>query len=317
MSAKNWLSKEQTVTRWMLLLWFVIVLFLGFLIAFGHSNASLSSRQIADTIHTASHGRVQYVQSQIAHGIPVAQVRYPNHSLHNVFFFVKNDKVAGFIPMQPVYLPTGKQLHVQWPKLVFPTNKPATLGVPPPPTAHPVAPAHPVEPVQPAAVHIPQDAAPAPVVLKYIRLAHGFLWGKAKTTPIDALVDPNCIFCHKWYQDVAPAVAAGKITFRIIPVAALKHSSVPKAIEILSAKDPLNLWLQDEKHFDETTEEGGLPVNLPKTKAAQKAVAVNTAILYAIDNHHPFTPTFADTQNGQVLIGKNHQKELQHAFVQK
>jgi hypothetical protein len=267
-------------------------------------SSTVRSAQLAAVIKNAGHGRVRYVQSMTTSaGIPVAEVRYPNGSLHTVFFFTKDGKIVAFIPEQPVYQPNGKILPVIWPK---PLHRPTPRVLPHRPVAHPTV-----------ARIDSSDAAPAAVVLKYLPLARGFLWGKAKSTPIDAFVDPNCTFCHKWFNEVKTAVAEGKITFRIVPVAALKKSSVPRAIEILSAKDPLALWLHDENHFDSANEEGGLPINLPQNKAAKKAVAVNTAILYAIDNHHPFTPTFANTQNGQVLIGKNHDKELQHAFVQK
>ncbi len=280
---------------------------IGFVLGYLFHTPSLKpvpipSFVLKNAINTAGHGRVKFVQAQTIDGITVAQVRYPDGSLHNVYFFTSGPKIQGFIPQQPVYLPTGKILPVLWKTAKTPTTKTATTAA----TAAPDG-----------VINNPQNAAPNAVVLKYVHLAHSFVWGKDKNTPIDALVDPNCLFCHKWYKAVKPAVDAGKISFRIVPVAALKKSSVPKAIEILSAKDPLALWLQDEKHFDMATEEGGLPTNLPKTATAKKDVAVNTAILYAIDNHHPFTPTFADTQNGQVLIGKNHEKELQHAFIQK
>ena len=257
---------------------------------------------LKNVVNAAGHGRVKFVQAQTMDGIPVAQVRYPNGSLHNVYFFTSGPKIQGFIPEQPVYLPNGKILPVIWPE---PSHRPTHRVLLHRPVAHPTT-----------ARIDSSNAAPAAAVLKYLPLAHGFLWGKAKSTPIDAFVDPNCTFCHQWFENVKTAVAAGKITFRIVPVAALKKSSVPRAIEILSAKNPLALWLHDENHFNSTTESGGLPTDLPKTQASRKAVAVNTAILYAIDNHHPFTPTFANTQNGQVLIGKNHDKELQHAFVQ-
>ncbi len=153
-------------------------------------------------------------------------------------------------------------------------------------------------------------------VLRYVAFAHGFVWGRDDHTPIDALVDPNCLYCHKWFASEKAAVNAGKISFHIIPVAALKPSSVPRAIEIMSSKNPLSLWLQNENGFHTKTESGGISAKLAQNKAMQKIVAVNTAILYAVDNHHPFTPTFIDNRTGQVWMGANHDQELAHALVQ-
>jgi hypothetical protein len=65
-------------------------------------------------------------------------------------------------------------------------------------------------------------------------------------------------------------VNAGKISFHIIPVAALKPSSVPRAIEIMSAKNPLSLWLQNENGFHTKTESGGISAKLAQNKAMQK-----------------------------------------------
>ena len=153
-------------------------------------------------------------------------------------------------------------------------------------------------------------------VLRYVSFAQGFVWGRDAHTPIDALVDPNCLYCHKWFASEKAAVNAGKISFHIIPVAALKPSSVPRAIEIMSSKNPLSLWLQNENGFHTKTESGGISAKLAQNKAMQKIVAVNTAILYAVDNHHPFTPTFIDNRTGQVWMGANHDQELAHALVQ-
>jgi hypothetical protein len=275
---------------------------------------TLTTQQMRAVTQTAGHGKVTFVQAKTIHGISVALVRYPDHTLHTVFFLAHGDTIHGIVVGGKVYTAQGKNWRVRWTSLPAPdTHQPEA------PPAAPVPASESNNPIV-QAQKLDKKVGTGPItpqsVLRYAAYAHGFVWGKEPQSPIDALVDPNCIFCHRWFESEKAAVDAGKISFRIIPVAALKPSSIPRAIEILSAKEPLQLWLRDEQDFDTRTESGGIPVNLLKNPNASKSVAVNTAILFAVDNHHPYTPTFIDTRTGQVWMGVNHDKELQHAFVQ-
>jgi hypothetical protein len=290
------------------------------------SHPAVSTRQVRTAIQQAGHGKVDFVQDNRVDGILAAQVRYPNHSLHTVFFLTHDGKIRGIVVGGHVYTNQGKPWAVVWPGITF-------LPIPPGPAPASAA---------PAISSIPNPAAQAQTmqktvgtglaagrlangrsvnapktILRYTAFAHGFVWGRDDHTPIDVLVDPNCLYCHKWFISEKAAVNAGKISFRIIPVAALKPSSVPRAIEIMSAKNPLSLWLQNENGFHTKTESGGISTKLAQNKAMGKAVAVNSAILYAVDNHHPLTPTFIDNRTGQVWMGANHDQELAHALVQK
>jgi hypothetical protein len=279
------------------------------LIYFRFQHPMVRNQQMAAVVRQAGHGKVAFVQVTQVDGIPVAQVRYPNHSLHTVFFLAHKGKIRGIVVGGHVYTDHGTPWVVAWPKIKFiqtPTAGQTPTASPPLVTSSPTA-------GLPTAG--PADPLTAKAVLRYVSFTHGFVWGHDEHTPIDALVDPNCIYCHRWFASEKAAVDAGKISFRIIPVAALKPSSVPRAIEIMSAKNPLQLWLQSENGFRVKTESGGIPTTLLKNKAMQKTVAVNTAILYAVDNHHPFTPTFVDTRTGQVWMGANHNQELDHVFL--
>ena len=279
------------------------------LIYFRFQHPVVRNQQMAAVVRQAGHGKVELRNSMYVDGIPAAQVRYPNRSLHTVFFLAHKGKIRGIVVGGHVYTDHGTPWVVAWPKIKFiqtPTAGQAPTASPPLVTSSPTA-------GLPTAG--PADPLTAKAVLRYVSFTHGFVWGHDEHTPIDALVDPNCIYCHRWFVSEKAAVDAGKISFRIIPVAALKPSSVPRAIEIMSAKNPLQLWLQSENGFRVKTESGGIPTTLLKNKAMQKTVAVNTAILYAVDNHHPFTPTFVDTRTGQVWMGANHNQELDHVFV--
>ena len=337
----------------------IFLLVLVFWMWESHSPSLVSNRQMTAVIRQAGHGKVEFRQSMDVDGIPAAQVRYPNHSLHTVFFFAHDGKIRGIVVGGHVYTDHGTPWVVAWPTplrganplrsakpheypqrsdshsgaalpgadlsgAASPGTSPAgssPAGVQPPAGSIPVpVPGVPTKTTGSAA-QAPNTVGTMPIttektVLRYAAFAHGFVWGHDDHTPIDALVDPNCLYCHRWFVSEKAAVNAGKISFRIIPVAALKPSSVPRAIEIMSAKNPLQLWLQNDNGFHAKTESGGISTTLPKNKAMQKAVAVNTAILYAVDNHHPFTPTFVDVRTGQVWMGANHDQELAHAFVQ-
>ncbi|HET7315238.1 thiol:disulfide interchange protein DsbG [Salinisphaera sp.] len=77
--------------------------------------------------------------------------------------------------------------------------------------------------------------------------------------------DPNCIYCHRFYQRVQPLVEAGKLQLQWAMVGFLKKSSMGRAAAILSADDPAKALVENENGFDEDTENGGIePVeNVP------------------------------------------------------
>lgn len=73
-----------------------------------------------------------------------------------------------------------------------------------------------------------------------------------------AIADPNCIYCHRFYQAARPLVKAGKLQIRWIIGAFLKPSSKGKAAAILSAANPAKALLENENKFNEKIEEGGI-----------------------------------------------------------
>ncbi len=50
--------------------------------------------------------------------------------------------------------------------------------------------------------------------------------------------DPECPYCHKFWEDARPWVKSGRVQLRHVLVAILKPTSAGKAAAILSAKDP-------------------------------------------------------------------------------
>lgn len=137
-----------------------------------------------------------------------------------------------------------------------------------------------------------------------LQKVHGFLWG-APSAPEKAIVffDPNCLYCHYFFEQVQTGVAQGKARYLMIPVAILKKSSVPKAERILSAQNPQAAFLKDERHFNVVKESGGLSGKpFPASKIIQDILAINTAVLSDLENHAPETPTIiVHTPDGMAL----------------
>ena len=167
-------------------------------------------------------------------------------------------------------------------------------------TTVPVQPAAPAQSVTPAQVVAPLQAGLTPIPAQdalLLHKIHGFVWG-AKTAPAKAIVfiDANCLWCHRFFEQVQAGVAAGKARYLIIPVAILKKSSLPKAGRILQAKNPQAMFLRNERHFNTVTEEGGLPQAFPQGhKTIADIVAINTAVLADLEGGKPATPTFVVT----------------------
>ncbi|MGH6990102.1 MAG: thiol:disulfide interchange protein DsbG, partial [Stellaceae bacterium] len=96
---------------------------------------------------------------------------------------------------------------------------------------------------------------------------------------LTAFMDPNCIWCHKLYEQAKPSIAAGKLRLRVAVVAIIKPSSSAKAVAILAAKDPAHALAFDEQHFDTASENGGIePAKNIPPKIGQ-AVLANTKLL--------------------------------------
>lgn len=70
---------------------------------------------------------------------------------------------------------------------------------------------------------------------------------KTPKSTIYVFVDPNCPYCHFLWQALQPYEAAG-LQVNWIPVATLGPTSMPKAIEVLAAKDRATAFRQMEQN---------------------------------------------------------------------
>lgn len=128
--------------------------------------------------------------------------------------------------------------------------------------------------------------------------ADGFTVGK-KGPMVIAFMDPNCIFCHKFWETVQPEIKAGDMRLKVVPVGFLKPSSFPKAVTIMQQKDPAAAWTADEAGFNVAKEEGStVPAKKLSAKYSQ-VIHMNTALL--AKSGEVATPTVMMCSKGEKL----------------
>lgn len=88
--------------------------------------------------------------------------------------------------------------------------------------------------------------------------SHEIVEGKRGAASLYVFADPNCMFCHRMYEEVEPLVKAGKLRVHWIMVGFLKGTSIGRAAAILDARNPLKALRADENGFDVLRERGGI-----------------------------------------------------------
>lgn len=131
--------------------------------------------------------------------------------------------------------------------------------------------------------------------LKAVNSAPGFIWAAPghthDTANVVLFMDPNCIFCHKEFEQMKPFVDAGKLVVKVVPVAFMKTSSPGKAEAVLEGGMPA--FLQNENGFDDSTEEGAI-APLPSAGGGDAGVGQriqsNTQLLSQLEGGRIATP---------------------------
>jgi thiol:disulfide interchange protein DsbG len=99
--------------------------------------------------------------------------------------------------------------------------------------------------------------------------------GKAGAPLIYVYADPNCAYCNKFWTDLRPYVAAGKVHVRWALLAFLKGTSMGRAAAILAAPNRAKALAEDEAHFDHAHEEGGIPELKPVSPDIQTVLGMH------------------------------------------
>ncbi|GAB3672321.1 thiol:disulfide interchange protein DsbG [Salinisphaera aquimarina] len=92
---------------------------------------------------------------------------------------------------------------------------------------------------------------------------------------IYVFTDPNCPYCHKFYEAARPWVEAGKVQLRHIPVGILKQTSPGKAAALLAADDPEKAMARHEHNY----RSGGITPMEDIPSALQQKVAANNLLM--------------------------------------
>ena len=139
---------------------------------------------------------------------------------------------------------------------------------------------------------------------KTIANTHYIEQGKADA-PAKAYIvlDPNCIFCHRLFNQMQADINEGKIAVRWIVIGLMKPSSKNKAANILSSATPLEALKQNEKNFNEKIEEGGSTDTPPPAASLAKIESNNTFFTEAGLNQTPATFYQTSNQIKKVLMG--------------
>lgn len=100
--------------------------------------------------------------------------------------------------------------------------------------------------------------------------------GKATASHVlYVIADPNCMYCHKLYEQSRAAVKSGDVMIRWIWVGFLKPSSATIAQSILGAKDPVAMMEQVESQFSMSQDKSTIKTGYTPTEKVRKAFQAN------------------------------------------
>lgn len=115
------------------------------------------------------------------------------------------------------------------------------------------------------------------------------------------IIDPNCVYCHLLYKQLKPLLDNGQVQIRWIPVAFRSPSSPGKAAAMLNAGANAAAVLdQNEKDFNDQTEEGSISPLQPNP-----AVASVTAAFNSVAQNTQFFSKFGFQGTPTILYKKN------------
>lgn len=92
-------------------------------------------------------------------------------------------------------------------------------------------------------------------------------------------VDPNCPYCHQFFEATRKWVKSGRVQIRHILVAILKPSSFGKAAAILQAEDPEAAFKRHQHHYPS----GGIDPAGTIKPSTKKAIAANTRLMSQLE----------------------------------
>lgn len=113
------------------------------------------------------------------------------------------------------------------------------------------------------------------------------------------ITDPNCPYCHQFWQLARPWVESGAVQIRHVMVGILKQDSVAKAAAIVAADDPEAALERNQNNFDS----GGVATTGDIPRAARDKVQANTDLMQRLG--YFATPTILYRKDDGSIGSKN------------
>lgn len=120
--------------------------------------------------------------------------------------------------------------------------------------------------------------------------------GKSGKPEIYVFADPNCIYCHKFWEQTRDWVKADKVQIHWVMVGFLKASSPGKAAAMMAAKDPAKAIADDETGFDTAKEEGAIDPLSPVPDNLKLALHNHEAMMARLQFNGTPSLIFKNTQ---------------------
>ncbi|MDE2149325.1 MAG: thiol:disulfide interchange protein DsbG [Gammaproteobacteria bacterium] len=114
------------------------------------------------------------------------------------------------------------------------------------------------------------------------RSGHLIVEGPDTAPVLYVFADPNCIFCHRFYQMAEPLVKAGRLQLRWALVGFLQPTSAGRAAAILAARDPLQALRDNEVRFNVEREAGGIAPAQNPDPSTQTVIEAHFAAMQAV-----------------------------------
>lgn len=113
--------------------------------------------------------------------------------------------------------------------------------------------------------------------------------------------DPNCEYCHAFWDVSHKTQNELSLDIRWVPVAFLKGSSMAKAAAIMESNNSPDAFRYNEEHFHESTEEGGIRGVPTAPTGLMDAIKANWETLKIILRNDG-TPTIVYPYNGTIHV---------------
>lgn len=144
----------------------------------------------------------------------------------------------------------------------------------------------------------PADASDTETLWAQLADAHWIADGPSDAPrTVYVFTDPNCPYCHRFFEASRAWVRAGRVQLRHIPVGIMAATSPGQAAAWLTADDPTAAYRQHEKDYAQ----GGIKPLADIPPAVHEQILANNALMAGLGIHGTPGIIYRDT-DGQIAI---------------